>query len=148
MKPFKIEPAIREYEKFAKYAEEASLGASDLILTNEYIFNPIVSSLNLGCQAVFQEKYGMGEPSDVMVDAILADLKEKSYDRIIAIGGGTIIDIAKILAVAESSDTVDDLYERMPDGLKKVHPLTIIPTTCGTGSEVTNIAVVNRTKKA
>ncbi len=147
MKPFKIEPAIREYEKFAKYAEEASLGASDLILTNEYIFNPIVSSLNLGCQAVFQEKYGMGEPSDVMVDAILADLKEKSYDRIIAIGGGTIIDIAKILAVAESSDTVDDLYERMPDGLKKVHPLTIIPTTCGTGSEVTNIAVVNRTKK-
>ncbi|MDO4616414.1 MAG: iron-containing alcohol dehydrogenase [Lachnospiraceae bacterium] len=147
MKPFKIEPAILEFEKFAEYAKASSLGASDLILTNEYIYHPIVSDLDLGCQTIFQEKYGMGEPSDVMVDAILEDLSKTSFDRIIAIGGGTIIDIAKILAVAGSGDTVDDLYDRMTEGLEKVHPLTIIPTTCGTGSEVTNIAVVNRTKK-
>ncbi len=147
MKPFKIMPAIAEYDEFADYAREAGLGANDLILTNEYIYEPTISSLDLGCQTLFQEKYGVGEPSDVMVDAILDELREKQYDRIVAVGGGTIIDIAKVIAVAESGDRVDDLYDRMPDGLKKEHPLIIVPTTCGTGSEVTNIAVVNRTTK-
>ncbi len=147
MKPFKIMPAIAEYNEFGDYAKEAGLGAEDLILTNEYIYEPTISSLNLGCQTLFQEKFGAGEPSDVMVDAILDELRGKKYDRIIAVGGGTIIDIAKVIAVADSSDKVDDLYDRMPDGLKKVHLLVIVPTTCGTGSEVTNIAVVNRTTK-
>ena len=82
-----------------------------------------------------------------MVDAILDELRGKNYDRIIAVGGGTIIDIAKVLAVATAEDKVDDLYDRMPDGLTKVHPLVIVPTTCGTGSEVTNISIINRTTK-
>ena len=40
---------------------------------------------------------------------------------------------------------MDELYARMP-ALNKAHELVIIPTTCGTGSEVTNIAVLNRTR--
>ena len=83
---------------------------------------------------------------DVMVDAILDELRDKNYDRIIAVGGGTIIDIAKVIAVATSEDRVDDLYDRMAS-LEKVHPLVIVPTTCGTGSEVTNISIINRTTK-
>ena len=147
MKPFQLIPAVAEYEDFAAYAKEANLGPDDLILTNEYIFEPTISALNLGCQTLFQEKYGMGEPTDVMVNGILDELRDKKYTRIIAVGGGTIIDIAKVLAVATEKDQVDDLYDRMPDGLKKVHPLVIVPTTCGTGSEVTNISIVNRTTK-
>ncbi len=146
MKIFQIVPGVGEYADFGVFAEQAKLGEKDLILTNEYIYNPAISKLNPPCQTLFQEKYGAGEPTDVMVDAILDELRSRDYDRIIAVGGGTIIDIAKVLTVAKSEDTVDDLYDRMAD-LTKVHPLIIVPTTCGTGSEVTNISIINRTRK-
>ncbi|MCD8356447.1 MAG: iron-containing alcohol dehydrogenase [Clostridia bacterium] len=146
MKAFQLIPAVAEYADFGTYAKEANLGANDLILTNEYIYSPVIEKLELGCQTLFQEKYGVGEPTDVMVDAILDELRDKKYDRIIAVGGGTIIDIAKVIAVANAEDKVDDLYDRMAD-LSKVHPLVIVPTTCGTGSEVTNISIINRTTK-
>lgn len=146
MKAFEIVPKIAEYAEFADFARESNLGADDLILTNEYIYEPAISALNLGCQTLFQEKFGAGEPTDVMVDAILDELRGKTYQRIIAVGGGTIIDIAKVLAVADRADTVDALYEQMAS-LRKMHPLIIVPTTCGTGSEVTNISIINRTTK-
>ena len=147
MKAFQLIPAVAEYAEFSTYAKQAGLGESDLILTNEYIYSPVIERLELGCHTLFQEKYGMGEPTDVMVDAILDELRGKNYNRIIAVGGGTIIDIAKVIAVAKPEDKVDDLYDRMPDGLTKVHQLVIVPTTCGTGSEVTNISIINRTTK-
>lgn len=146
MKPFKLMPSIAEYAQFADFAAASALDENDLILTNEYIYEPVIAKLNLGCHTLFQEKYGMGEPTDVMVDAILDELREKHYNRIIAVGGGTIIDIAKVIAVANPEDRVDDLYEKMIE-LTKVHPLIIVPTTCGTGSEVTNISIINRTTK-
>ncbi len=146
LKAFQIVPKIREYERFAEFAGEAGLQAGDLILTNEWIYKPKIEELHLDCRIVFVEKYGMGEPTDVMADAVLEELKDSAYDRIIAVGGGTIIDLAKVLAVAEADDRVADLYGRM-DALQKVHPLLIVPTTCGTGSEVTNIAIINRTDK-
>ena len=146
MKAFQIVPKIREYERFAEFAGEAGLQAGDLILTNEWIYKPKIEELHLDCRILFVEKYGMGEPTDVMADAVLEELKDSAYDRIVAVGGGTIIDLAKVLAVAESDDRVADLYGRM-DALQKVHPLLIVPTTCGTGSEVTNIAIINRTDK-
>lgn len=146
MKAFQLVPEITEYAEFADFAKSAKLGENDLILTNEYIYKPAISALDLGCHTIFQEKYGAGEPTDVMVDAILDDLRGKTYDRIIAIGGGTIIDIAKVIAVADRTDNVDALYDRML-GLRKIHPLMIVPTTCGTGSEVTNISIINRTTK-
>ena len=79
-----------------------------------------------------------------MVDAILAEMNKFDCKRIIAVGGGTIIDIAKIMCLEGATDT-DSLYDRKE--LIKEKTLIIIPTTCGTGSEVTNIAVVNRTRK-
>ena len=98
------------------------------------------------CQTLFRNRYGSGEPTDQMVDAILDDLSGYTFDRIIAVGGGAILDMAKILAVAEKGEHADDLYERMGD-LKQLHPLYAVPTTCGTGSEVTNISIVNRISK-
>ena len=73
MKAFKIVPSIAEYVDFRTLAKELSLGERDLILTNEYIYNPTIAALNLGCHTCFQEKFGGGEPTDVMVDAKGAD---------------------------------------------------------------------------
>lgn len=139
-----FKPALYKYNTCREFSEDFHLKETDLILTNEYIYAPYFGKLELPCCVVYQEKYGSGEPSDLMAEAILQDINSLSYDRIIAIGGGTIIDLAKVFAVADTPN-VDELYARMP-ALHKAKELVIIPTTCGTGSEVTNISVLNRTR--
>ncbi len=144
MKQIMIKPEIQSYDTFREFAAEYVLGEQDVILTNEYIYDPIMAAEHLKCGVIYQEKYGAGEPTDVMTEAILKEVGKYDAKRIIAVGGGTIIDIAKVL-VLESDGDIDDMYRNM-EALKKGRELIIVPTTCGTGSEVTNIAVLNRTK--
>lgn len=142
MKSFNIKPVIVEYNNFLDFAKEQNLCEKDLILTNKYILDK--EKLGLDCYVVYQEEYGLGEPTDIMINAILKSISDISFERIIAVGGGTVIDIAKVLVVAGDVLDVNALYENASE-LIKHHELIIIPTTCGTGSEVTNISVVNRT---
>lgn len=139
-----FKPELHKFSTCEEFAQSFQLSEQDLILTNEYIYQPFFGHMDLKCHTIFQEKYGMGEPSDVMAEAILNDIVDLNCKRIVAVGGGTIIDLAKVLAVADTTD-VDDMYARMPK-LNKTMELVIVPTTCGTGSEVTNIAVLNRTR--
>lgn len=145
MKQIQIVPQIYSFENFGEFVRDFQLDNTDLIITNEYIYNPVIAGYEVSCQILFQEKYGEGEPSDTMINAILKQLEQKQYNRIIAVGGGTIIDIAKVIAVSGQTKDVNSLYENM-DALKAQHELIVVPTTCGTGSEVTNIAIVNRQK--
>lgn len=138
-------PTLYGFDTCKEFAEAFRLNRDDLILSNAYIYEPYFGCMeNLNCYVIFQEKYGAGEPTDVMVDAILADAAKTSCKRVIAIGGGTVIDIAKVLAVSDG-EGVDDLYDKAPD-LEKKRELIIIPTTCGTGSEVTNLSIIARTR--
>lgn len=139
-----MKPELYSYKTCREFADEFMLGENDLILTNEYIYEPYFGKENLSCHVLFQEQYGTGEPTDVMAEAIMADTVKTGAKRIVAIGGGTIIDIAKVLAVA-GEETMDELYDKAP-ALQKRRELVIIPTTCGTGSEMTNIAIFNRTR--
>ena len=139
-----MKPALHHFDTCKEFAAAFSLSEKDLVLTNEYIFNPSFGELNLKVRTLFQEKYGMGEPTDVMVEELMKDAAKTNCTRIIAIGGGTVIDIAKVLAVA-GNESVDELYAAAPN-LTKRRELVIIPTTCGTGSEMTNISILNRTR--
>lgn len=139
MKQLMIRPAIYKYSKAKDFAEEFNVGEGDLIITNEYIYNPYFSQLNLKCDVIYQEKYGMGEPSDEMAEAIYRDIKG-DYKRIIAIGGGTIIDISKIFAL-KNILPITDLFDKKLEIIRDKE-LILVPTTCGTGSEVTNIAIL------
>lgn len=147
MRQLLLRPEVQSYDTFKEFAAEFKLGSEDLILTNEYIYNPYMKDLNLGCRVIFQEKYGAGEPTDVMVDQILAEANKEPYDRIIGIGGGSIIDISKVLRLT-GSDHIDGYYDKYfaQEPLVSGHELIIIPTTCGTGSEVTSISITNRTQ--
>lgn len=139
MKQLMIKPSIYKYATAKEFAEAFNLGKGDLVITNEYIYQPYFGALNLECDVIYQEKYGSGEPSDDMVEAIYADIKGE-HKRIVAIGGGTVIDISKIYALKNVSPILD-LYDGKAEIVKNKE-LVLVPTTCGTGSEVTNISIL------
>ena len=144
MQALKLVPTIHYFDTFKDFNDEFKLGKGDILVTNEWMYKPYVEGLGIDMPVIFQEKYGMGEPTDEMMDAMKAEMDQYDYDRIIAFGGGTIVDCCKVLA-CEIPDKVADLYtDKYP--CKKVKKLIAVPTTCGTGSEVTNVAVASLPK--
>lgn len=141
MKEFLLAPKICMLENCEEFINSFKLGEKDLIITTEFLYDLYFKKFDLVSKVVFQEKYGVGEPTDEMIEKIYEDIKIFSYDRVIAIGGGTVIDIAKLF-VLENIIPLTDLFNKSLPIIKN-KKLIIIPTTCGTGSEVTNISIVN-----
>lgn len=92
------------------------------------------------------------EPSIETVNENLALLGRKKFDAVVACGGGSAIDLGKALRLAlnrcaplrdEDFDTIHDA----PINRMKV-PLIVLPTTAGTGSEVTANAVLASTRRS
>lgn len=143
MQQLMIRPTIHKFDTAKEFAKEFAIGEGDLVLTNAYIYEPYFGSMNLGCNVIYQEKYGTGEPSDEMAEAICADIYaagKTAPKRIIAIGGGTIIDLAKLYALKQTTPILDLYDGKLP--VEKDKELILVPTTCGTGSEVTNISIL------
>lgn len=82
--------------------------------------------------------------SDLKVVKRLASVyREHKCDSIIAIGGGSVMDTAKGINILVSEESDDLMAFTGADALKKrLKPLIAIPTTAGTGSEVTIVAVI------
>jgi alcohol dehydrogenase len=72
--------------------------------------------------------------------------KIKNIDLIIGMGGGTILDLAKIFSLAYSNKTIrfEDILNNK--NITNKIDLLFIPTTAGTGSEATSFAVVYKDK--
>ena len=139
MKQLILNPQLHKYDKCAEFAADFNIGKGDLIITSEHIFQPFFGALSLDADVLYPRKYGSGEPTDEMAEAIYADIKGP-YKRIIVIGGGSLIDLAK-LYVLKNVTPILDLFDRKLD-IVKDKELIIVPTTCGTGSEVTNISIL------
>lgn len=139
MKLLQVVPQIYKFDTVKEFAEIFKLGKGDLVITNRFLYDRFLKDYKNTIQAVFQEEYGLGEPSDEMIDNIMKDLGCSKYDRVVAVGGGTVIDIAKLLRLKRPRKSIDLFQGTVP--LVKEKKLVIIPTTCGTGSEVTNVSV-------
>lgn len=70
---------------------------------------------------------------------------EKQYDAVIALGGGTVVDAAKVLNLAVSLKAADarQLSEETPIR-KHLSPLVVVPTAAATGLETSKLAHLNR----
>ena len=74
---------------------------------------------------------------------IIKDVKIFKPDLILAVGGGAVIDYAKIANVVEIRDDLKDLIVNYSYPFKdKYTKLAVIPTTAGSGAEVTSNAVI------
>lgn len=82
------------------------------------------------------------EPSYLDVEKLRRQAEESQGDFIVAFGGGSVMDAAKLCSILKGSDySVKDLLENPALGRKQMK-LVAIPTTCGTGSEATCNAIV------
>jgi len=92
-----------------------------------------------------------GEPSIESVTEILYQTRNLKFDCVIGIGGGSVIDTAKaISALKNNPGPITDYLEVVGQNLPLIKPpipYIAIPTTAGTGSEVTKNAVLNVTEK-
>ncbi|RST58963.1 iron-containing alcohol dehydrogenase [Siminovitchia terrae] len=70
-----------------------------------------------------------------------------NVDGIIAVGGGSVLDTAKALGILLTHDGVINDWEGDNTLQRDITPLICIPTTAGTGSEATNIAVITDTER-
>ncbi|WP_104654814.1 iron-containing alcohol dehydrogenase [Ralstonia insidiosa] len=85
-------------------------------------------------------------PTEAMVLKATAQYKEAGCDGLIAIGGGSSIDLAKGIAIAATHPEPLTTYATIEGGSAKITeaaaPLIAIPTTAGTGSEVARGAII------
>ena len=83
------------------------------------------------------------EPEVEQVEAILAVARAQSYGLIVGIGGGSAMDVAKIVAVLLNNDVaLRDLLRGKATIARRGVPTLMIPTTAGTGSEATPNSIV------
>lgn len=88
------------------------------------------------------------EPVDAYLDEALMILRESQSDVIVAIGGGSPIDTAKAIAVVSTNGGhIRDYFQKKQEIKHPPLPMIAIPTTAGTGSEVTNVVIVTDTQE-
>jgi alcohol dehydrogenase len=146
--PVKLVVGVRALENIP--FELGALGASrPLVVTDRGVagaglvdkLRAILSTGGLEIAAVYDEV--PPDSSLAAVKAIAARYREAGCDSLIALGGGSPIDTAKAANILASYET-DDLLQYSGAGNlpKPLKPLLVIPTTAGTGSEVTFVSIV------
>ncbi len=87
------------------------------------------------------------EPTLEFVEAGLKTYKENGCDFLLAVGGGSAIDTAKAIAIMVTNPGSIGDYRGLNKVTEKGAPFIAIPTTAGTGSEVTQFTIITDTKR-
>jgi alcohol dehydrogenase class IV len=139
--------AAKEVGSFAKGFGKKALIVTDTHLEKIGLLNEIKKSLeNGGISLAIYDKV-VSEPSTEYTDEGLKVYREAKADFLIAVGGGSPIDAAKAIgALATNEGKITDFMgaNKIP---KPGAPLIAIPTTAGTGSEVTQFTIITDTAK-
>jgi alcohol dehydrogenase class IV len=92
-----------------------------------------------------------GNPTEGNVEAGLAAYRDGGHDGVVALGGGSALDVGKMVAFMAGQtrpiwdfEDVDDWYTRANADV--IAPIVAVPTTAGTGSEVGRAAVVTNSQ--
>jgi alcohol dehydrogenase class IV len=122
-----------------------------LIVTDPYIrscgiLERATSLLDLAqiCWSVFADT--VPDPTTAVVEEGARILAEGGFDSLVAIGGGSSIDTAKAMSVLAANGGRMRDYKVPAEIPKPGPPVVAIPTTAGTGSEVTRFTVITDTE--
>lgn len=108
----------------------------------------LVQQIQKRAQSVTQIEVS-GEPNTVLVEKGVLRARQAGCDLIVALGGGSVIDTGKaIAALATNRGPIADYLEVIGQGRALENPPLVciaVPTTAGTGAEVTRNAVLSAT---
>jgi len=126
----------------ARFTQRNALLITDAGLIKAGLIAPVIKNLEETGFSVTVFDEVVADPPETIVYRCVAAAQQARADIIIGLGGGSSLDIAKVTAVlAHSEQPLAEMY-----GIGKVTgsrlPMVLIPTTSGTGSEVTNIAII------
>ncbi len=107
---------------------------------------PIIDSLHKAgvVQAIFSGV--QADPSLLLLEKAREVTDDFAADLVIGLGGGSALDAAKLIAVTLTNEGPANAFYGINNIPKPGLPMILIPTTAGTGSEVTNISVMEDPK--
>lgn len=125
-----------------RFAERKALLVTDRGLIDAGLIAPVKTALEADGFSVSVFDDVVADPPEAIVMKCVEMARAQNIDIVIGLGGGSSLDIAKLAAVIIGSD--QPLAEMYGIGNVKGKrlPLALIPTTAGTGSEVTNISII------
>jgi len=131
-------------QHIARMGHKRVLLVTDKMLVDLGLAEPLVSELkNNGTETIVYSGV-LPDPTVSIVEEGLAILQQHDCDAVLALGGGSSIDAAKGIAASATNGQIRELI-----GVLKIKqatlPLFAIPSTAGTGSEVTIAAVISDT---
>ncbi|PAB01593.1 iron-containing alcohol dehydrogenase [Enterococcus canintestini] len=139
--------SIKEISKITSNFGLKTLIITDKLIVSLNLLEDILASLNEKKMS-WQIFDGVdSEPTDEIVAKALAFCQKGNYDSIIAVGGGSCIDTAKAVSVFMKNSGSYAAFASGKVIAKKALPLIAVPTTAGTGSEVTDVTVITDTQK-
>lgn len=121
-----------------------------LIVTDPGISNTdLINQLAKSVEHIHYDIYNECQPNPTVANCndALEKLKGINAEVVIAIGGGSSIDVAKAVALLATNGGKIEEYEGIDTFEKDLLPLIAIPTTAGTASEVTNFTVITDEKR-
>lgn len=126
---------------FSCYGKRAFIVADTAILE---LVTPLLELLiNQGIE-YYIYRHITGEPTDQMIYDAKKEHDQFQCDFIIGIGGGSVLDSTKMISLLKDNEDISSLVNDKIERKRK--PFILIPTTSGTGSEVTQFSVITDTK--
>lgn len=128
-------------EEAAKIGAKRALIVTDPGVYQTKVTEPVKENLTKAAITVDIFSEAEPEPTYLKLNATAKELGKNNYNLLVAIGGGSSIDTAKGLSILFTHGGIGQDYGGVDKIPGPVVPLFACPTTAGTGSEVTNIAV-------
>lgn len=129
--------------------EIRKLGSKDILLVTDQgivksgvlqLVTRVLDAADIGYEVFDQVQ---ANPDIVHIDQSYQSIRSRKVDLIVAVGGGSVMDAAKALALLMTNHGSIRDYEGRGVFQTEAVPLFAIPTTVGTGSEVTRACVIS-----
>tara|TARA_R110001592_G_scaffold52649_9_gene161338 strand:+ start:46885 stop:48153 length:1269 start_codon:yes stop_codon:yes gene_type:complete len=135
--------SLKLCETVSQFGLHKILIVSDSALYKLGLLDPIIEQLKASSMAYSLFTDVQPDPTFKVVEEGLKQYRADNCDSVLAIGGGSSIDAAKVIALAASNDVEPKQLVGILKGKKPSAPFFAIPTTAGTGSEATIGAVIS-----